>query len=212
VNNLLIIPNLIDRFFKKSYVIIVNNIVNDDNDGTKENTMKSSQPSFEDLKTNISNHMSLSFETEGFSPLVGKIFSHLLFASEPVSLQEMAEKLGVTKAAISVQVRTLEKHMLCHKLPTSSNRKDYYYISDDFSMIAVQTGIIKMKRVLQQIESTLTVFSQLTRVEEEERLSHDVSKRRFLEMQALHLMFLERLEGLEEEWNQRREQLFKETE
>src|SRR3982751_5868113 len=134
--------------------------------------MMSSQPTFEDLKTNISNHMSLSFETEGFSPLVGKIFAYLLFAPEPVSLQEMAENLSVTKAAISVQVRTLEKHMMCHKLPTSSNRKDYYYISDDFSLTAVKNSIMKIKRVRQQIESTLAVFSQLDSVKEEERPSH----------------------------------------
>jgi DNA-binding transcriptional regulator GbsR (MarR family) len=174
--------------------------------------MKSPRPSFEVLKNNISNHMSLSFETEGFSPLVGKIFALLLFAPEPVSLQEMAEQLGVTKAAISVQARALEKHMMCQKLPTSSNRKDYYYISDDFSMTAVRSSIAKMKRVHKQIESTLTVYSQLDPVEEDEKYSYDISKRRFLEMQALDQMFLERMDGLEEEWNLRREQLFKDPE
>ncbi|NHN28570.1 GbsR/MarR family transcriptional regulator [Paenibacillus agricola] len=164
--------------------------------------------SFVDLRTNISNHMSLSFEAEGFSPLVGKIFAHLLFASNPVSLQEMAEELGVTKAAISVQVRTLEKHMMCHKLPTSSNRKDYYYIADDFSMASVHSTITKLQSIRKLIESTLGVYSNLDAVEEFERPAHDVSKRRFIEMQALHEMFLERLVGFEEEWELRREKLF----
>jgi DNA-binding transcriptional regulator GbsR (MarR family) len=164
--------------------------------------------SFEDLRTNISNHMSLSFEAEGFSPLVGKIFAHLLFASTPVSLQEMAEELGVTKAAISVQVRTLEKHMMCQKLPTSSNRKDYYYIADDFSMTTVHSTITKIASIHKLIESTLGVYSNLDEVGELERPSHDASKRRFLEMHALHEMFLARLDGLEEEWRIRREQLF----
>lgn len=164
--------------------------------------------SFDDLRTNISNHMSLSFEADGFSPLVGKIFAHLLFASNPVSLQEMAEELGVTKAAISVQVRTLEKHMMCHKLPTSSNRKDYYYIADDFSMTTVHNTIAKVACIQKLIESTLDVYSNLGVVGELERPSHDASKRRFLEMQALHEMFLARLDGLQEEWIIRRKQLF----
>jgi DNA-binding transcriptional regulator GbsR (MarR family) len=167
-----------------------------------------SQLSFEDLKTNISNHMSLSFESEGFSPLVGKIFAYLLFAANPVSLQEMAEELSVTKAAISVQVRTLEKHMMCHKLPTSNNRKDYYYIADDFSMITVHATTTKIATVLKLIETTLVVYSNLDEVAEVERISHDASKRRFLEMQALYEMFLSRLDGIEEEWAIRREQLF----
>jgi DNA-binding transcriptional regulator GbsR (MarR family) len=170
--------------------------------------MNSAPLSFSDLKTSISNHMSLSFEAEGFSPLVGKIFAQLLFASNPVSLQEMAEELGVTKAAISVQVRTLEKHMLCHKLPTSNNRKDYYYLSEDFSMIAVQTSILKMKTIHHLIESTLNVYSSLAGVGELEQSSHDASKRRFLEMHALQEIFLARLDGLEEEWEIRRKQLF----
>lgn len=170
--------------------------------------MKSPQLSFEDLKTNISNHMSLSFESEGFSPLVGKIFAQLLFASSPMSLQEIAENLGVTKAAISVQARTLEKHMMCHKLPTSSNRKDYYYISDDFSMTTVQMMIMKIGDIQKMIESTLDAFSNLSDLEESDKPSHYASKRRFLEMQALHEILLARLDGLEEEWKVRREQLF----
>ncbi|SFL49770.1 DNA-binding transcriptional regulator GbsR, MarR family [Paenibacillus sp. 1_12] len=170
--------------------------------------MKSPQLSFEELKTNISNHMSLSFESEGFSPLVGKIFAQLLFASSPMSLQEIAENLGVTKAAISVQARTLEKHMMCHKLPTSSNRKDYYYISDDFSMTTIQIMIMKIGNIQKMIESTLNSFSNLAEVEESEQSSLYASKRRFLEMQALHEMLMARLEGLEEEWEVRREQIF----
>ncbi|MCR8634900.1 MULTISPECIES: GbsR/MarR family transcriptional regulator [Paenibacillus] len=170
--------------------------------------MKPSDHSFSSLKQQMSDHMSLSFENEGFSPLVGRIFAYLLFAAEPVSLQEMADQLGVTKAAISVQVRTLEKHLMCQKLPTSSDRKDYYYISEDFSMTAVQNSIIKMRRVLQQIESTLHLFNSLENIEQPERQSHDISKRRFIEMKELHQMFLNRLDGLEEEWNERRERLF----
>jgi DNA-binding transcriptional regulator GbsR (MarR family) len=170
--------------------------------------MKPSHHSFSDLKQGMSDHMSLSFENEGFSPLVGRIFAYLLFSAEPVSLQEMANQLGVTKAAISVQVRTLEKHLMCQKLPTSSDRKDYYYISEDFSMTAVRNSIIKMRTILQQIESTLQMFESLEKVDEQDLLSHDISKTRFIEMQELHRMFLNRLDGLEEEWEERRKKIF----
>lgn len=174
--------------------------------------MKLPHRSYAALKQNISNHMSLSFEAEGFSPLVGKIFAFLLAAPKPVSLQEMADELGVTKAAISVQVRTLEKHLMCHKIPTSNDRRDYYFISDDISMTSLKANIQKMKRIQQQIEHTLHIFDQLEDIEEEERSSHDACRRRFIEMQAMYEMFLNRLDGLEEEWNRRREQLFPQIE
>ncbi|TDF96621.1 GbsR/MarR family transcriptional regulator [Paenibacillus piri] len=170
--------------------------------------MRSAQHSYAGLKQRITDHMSLTFENEGFSPLVGRIFAYLLFSVEPVSLQEMADQLGVTKAAISVQVRTLEKHLMCQKLPTASDRKDYYYISEDFSMKAVQNSIVKMRGVLQQMESTLAQFNSLEQIEQEERRSYDISRRRFVEMKELHQIFLDRLDGLEEEWDERKKQLF----
>jgi DNA-binding transcriptional regulator GbsR (MarR family) len=119
----------------------------------------------------------------------------------------LAEQLGVTKAAISVQVRTLEKHLLCQKLPTSSDRKDYYYISDDFSMNAVKNSIVKIQRSVDQIELTLQLFNSLENVDAKDLPSHDMSRRRFIEMQALHQMYLNRLVGLEEEWDERRQKL-----
>jgi DNA-binding transcriptional regulator GbsR (MarR family) len=174
--------------------------------------MKPIHHSFVDLKQGMIDHMSLAFEHEGFSPLVGKIFACLLFSAEPVSLQEMADQLGVTKAAVSVQVRALEKQLMCQKLPTSSDRKDYYYISEDFSMTAVQNSITKMRRVLQQIDATVQLFNQLEQVEREEQRAYEMSRRRFIEMKELHQMFLNRLDGLEEEWNERRDKLFSESE
>lgn len=163
---------------------------------------------FTHLKLNISNHMSLSFENDGFSPLVGKIFAYLLFSPAPVSLQQMAADLGVTKAAISVQVRTLERHSMCYKLPTSNDRKDYYYIADDFCMTGVKSSIEKLRRIQQQIEFTLKVFATIAEVDEQEKPSYDACKRRFIEMQALYEIFLKRLDGLEEEWDERKKTLF----
>lgn len=162
---------------------------------------------FTALKTSISDHMSLAFENDGFSPLVGKIFAYLLYAPQPVSLQQMAEDLGVTKAAISVQARTLERHMLCHKLPTSSDRKDYYYIADNFCLTSVIASIQKLRGIQKQIEFTLAVLDSIPEVEEHEKPSFDACRRRFHEMQALYDIFLRRLDGLEEEWNERKSTL-----
>jgi DNA-binding transcriptional regulator GbsR (MarR family) len=150
------------------------------------------------------------FENDGFSPLVGKIFALLLFAPAPLSLQDMADQLGVTKAAVSVQVRTLEKHAMCHKLPKSSDRRDYYYIANDFSMIVVHSIIHKMQSVLEKIDSTLNQFQQIQDIDDEDRPAYDASKLRFAEMQALYRLFIEKLSGLEEDWKERRQRLYKE--
>lgn len=169
--------------------------------------MNEPQHTFSGLKQNVSNRMSLSFEADGFSPLVGKIFALLLFAPEPLSLQEMADQLGVTKAAVSVQVRTLEKHSMCHKLPTSSDRKDYYYISDDFTDSALRTTVMKIQTIQHQINATLDAFGAIRDVDKQDQASRNISERRYLEMEEMYKLLFSRLEGIEEEWMKLRKQL-----
>jgi DNA-binding transcriptional regulator GbsR (MarR family) len=169
--------------------------------------MNNSEVTLGELKHQVSDRVSLLFENDGFSPLVGKIFVLLLYAPRALSLQEMADQLGVTKAAISVQVRALEMHALCNKLAKTSDRKDYYYISDDFSMIAVKSAMSKMQSFLSYLDETLNAYTMIKELNVEEADSHDVSKRRLKEMRALYNMFMDRLEGLTDDWKERREKL-----
>lgn len=172
--------------------------------------MNSPPISFVDLKRSESNVMSLSFEAEGYSPLVGKIFSLLLFAPEPLSLQEMADQLGVTKAAVSVQVRTLEKNALCTKLATSSDRKDYYYISDDVNIITLKGTKQKIEVFKHHVQTTLETMKTIE-LQPEERASYDAAKRRYKEAAAMYQLILSRLEGIEEEWQLLKQKLDEEA-
>jgi DNA-binding transcriptional regulator GbsR (MarR family) len=163
--------------------------------------------SFEMLKQTINNHFSLTFEKDGFSPLVGKIFALLIFAPEPLSLQEIADRLNVTKAAISVQVRTLEQHCMCQRLARGSDRKDYYYIQDDFSTSIIHHTTDKMNTVHTRLDAMIQNMPSLHEMLEEDRASYQASKRRFIEMRALYQLFIERMEGIDEEWERRRQRL-----
>ncbi|MEK8129784.1 MarR family transcriptional regulator [Paenibacillus filicis] len=166
--------------------------------------------SFTELKRTVSLGMSQSFESEGFSPLVGKIFGVLLFASEPVSLQSLAEQLGVSKAAVSVQVRTLERNSMCQKLTASSDRKDYYYIADDVNAAALRSTKQKMQDMTQQVQSTLASIQDLSDISVDELDSYNAAKRRFAESVAMYRLITSKLEGLEEEWLQVRRELYEE--
>ncbi|WP_159884075.1 GbsR/MarR family transcriptional regulator [Paenibacillus puerhi] len=170
--------------------------------------MNQTPHSFTDLKRLVSHAMSQSFESEGFSPLVGRIFGLLLFAPEPVSLQSMAEQLGVSKAAVSVQVRTLERNSMCQKLTSSSDRKDYYYIADDVNATALRSTKQKMDAMTQQVQSTLSAMETLTDIAPDEQNSFQAAKRRFEESVAMYGLISSKLEGLEEEWLLVRQQLY----
>jgi DNA-binding transcriptional regulator GbsR (MarR family) len=160
---------------------------------------------YEELRSYLNEMMAKMFEEDGFSPLVGRIFSLLLFAPEPLSLQHMAEQLGVTKAAVSIQVRSLEKSGMCFKLARGNDRKDYYYIADDFSITVMQTLTQKLVGAMQGIEETIRRFPDVTDAEPGERPSLMAARKRLEEIRALHQIIYRRLDGLEEEWRQWKE-------
>ncbi|WP_171653029.1 GbsR/MarR family transcriptional regulator [Paenibacillus foliorum] len=159
----------------------------------------------EELKLNISNFMSLYLEHEGFSPLVGKMYTLLLFSSEPICLQQMADELSVSKAAISVQIRTMELKNLCHKVPIQNDRKDYYYITDDFGVNIVRNEIGKFNSVKQAVDGALAGFPEHFNVKSEDKVGCHVIKQRFKEMSMLCEMYISRMSDLNEEWQLRRQ-------
>jgi DNA-binding transcriptional regulator GbsR (MarR family) len=56
----------------------------------------------------------------------GQIYALLFIADEPLSLDEIAERLGVSKSNVSVNIRMLEDYNLVRKVWIKGSRKDYY--------------------------------------------------------------------------------------
>lgn len=56
----------------------------------------------------------------------GQIYALLFIADEPLSLDEIAERLGVSKSNVSVNIRMLEDYNLVRKVWIKGSRRDYY--------------------------------------------------------------------------------------
>jgi DNA-binding transcriptional regulator GbsR (MarR family) len=166
----------------------------------KGDTHKAMFKNFDEIRLCMSHFMSLHLENDGFSPLVGKIYTLLLFSSEPLCLQQIAEGLSVSKAAISVQIRGMVLRHLCHKVPIHNDRKDYYYITDDFEIHAFDTYTEKVKSVQQTLDGVLVAFPERGSLEPEDEQTYLVVKQRFKEMSLLCEMYIGRMRGLNEEW------------
>jgi len=153
-----------------------------------------------DIREEMSHHLSLLFENDGYSPLVGKIFAMLLFAPEPLSLQELADGLGVSKAAVSVQIRSMGRNALCRKLHKGNDRKDYYYLSDNISLKVIQSVSQKLLAGQQMVHTALEAINSLCQIEPEELAARDIVKLRMTELSAMYELSASRLRGLENEW------------
>ena len=68
----------------------------------------------------------------GFPKAMGAIYGAIYLSSEPVSLDELVEQVGVTKGAVSTNVRALERLNMVHRHVQLGDRKDYYTAEADF--------------------------------------------------------------------------------
>jgi len=68
----------------------------------------------------------------GFPKGMGAIFGVLYLSPAPLSLDEIVQQTGLTKGAISTEVRTLARMGLVHRSSKLADRKDYYEAEDDF--------------------------------------------------------------------------------
>lgn len=63
---------------------------------------------------------------------MGAIFAVLYLSPAPLSLDELTEQTGLTKGAISTNVRALSRMGLIHPVTKLGDRKDYYEAESDF--------------------------------------------------------------------------------
>ncbi len=68
----------------------------------------------------------------GFPRGVGAVFAVLYLAPAALSLDELVEQTGLTKGAISTNVRALARMGLVHRASRVGDRKDYYVAETDF--------------------------------------------------------------------------------
>lgn len=84
------------------------------------------------LKQDFTEGLSQISRFWGFPRGMGAIFAVLYLSPNPLSLDEIVQETGLTKGAISTEVRTLARMGLVHRSSKLADRKDYYEAEDDF--------------------------------------------------------------------------------
>ncbi len=68
----------------------------------------------------------------GYPRAMGALYGALYLSPSPLSLDELVPMVGVTKGAISINIRALEQLGMVHKQVRSGDRRDYYQADTDF--------------------------------------------------------------------------------
>jgi DNA-binding transcriptional regulator GbsR (MarR family) len=100
----------------------------------------------------------------GFPKGMGAIFAVLYLSPAPLSLDEIVQETGLTKGAISTEIRALARMGLVHRSSKLGDRKDYYSAETDFyaaiRSILQERQNSEFDRAVRSVKETLTKMDE----------------------------------------------------
>lgn len=122
----------------------------------------------------------------------GRIYAALYLSPGPLSLDEICEAIGASKATVSVQVRELLALGMVRKVWVRRSRRDYYEAVTDLWTIATE---VIGRRLEREVRSLLSVLDTVQPVMAAAPGAGDAVKERVMTMRAFLQMALAMLEG-----------------
>jgi len=96
----------------------------------------------------------------GFPKGMGAIFAVLYLSPTALALDEIVQETGLTKGAISTEIRVLARMGLVHRSTKLGDRKDYYSAEADFytaiKSILKERQNSEFDRAIRSVKDTLT--------------------------------------------------------
>ena len=115
--------------------------------------------SLSNIKQDFTEGLSQISRFWGFPKGMGAIFAVLYLSPTALSLDEVVQETGLTKGAISTEIRALARMGLVHRSTRLGDRKDYYTAESDF--YAAIRSILKERqnsefdRAIRSVKDTL---------------------------------------------------------
>jgi DNA-binding transcriptional regulator GbsR (MarR family) len=130
------------------------------------------------------------FARYGLPLTFGRVFGLLLISDDPLSLDDIAASLGVSKSSTSVTARELERLGIARRFAIPGSRRIVYEMGDDLEPIfeSQLTRVRQQQAVLDRTEPLLNTGRALERLHR---------------MQELHQFALQETESMRDRWRQR---------
>lgn len=140
----------------------------------------------EDIRNDLIHVIGEKAEKFGFSRIAGQLEGLLLFTNKPMSLDEMAERLEVSKGSVSTNIRLLERWKVVRKVYHRGARKNFYEIRGNIWDIEteIMSTIVKdeIERVKSLMSNCKTDLNAIQGTTEEENAEISFLQQRFSEI------------------------------
>lgn len=92
----------------------------------------------------------------GFSKIMGQLYGLLYLSTKPLTLDEMAENLSISKGNVSINIRALERWNMVKPVWVKGDRKDYYEAETEFWKIVKSVLREREKKEFDQALASLS--------------------------------------------------------
>ena len=126
----------------------------------------------------------------GLNNIMTQLYIILYFSHKPLSLNNMMERLEISKSSVSVNIRALEHYGAVKRIWIKGSRRDYYEAELDISKVALDRIKAMLGRQLNEIEKAVStthkIADSITPENKEEKESVNVFKERMSELKKLY--------------------------
>lgn len=143
------------------------------------------------------------YERFGHSELLGRVVGLLLCAEKPLTVDDISERLGVSRSPVNQISRRLEELNLVRRIRIPGDRKYYYEISPTVFLQAATNVYRLYEENLRVADTTLrAALGRLSEVAGEERSVLRTMCERLIDMREFHLHLLDAYRRFIDEWRE----------
>ncbi len=100
-------------------------------------------------------------ELMGFSDGMGRIYGYLYMSPLPLSLDDICERLSLTKGTVSLYLKQMEERNIIRRVRVRNNRKKFYEIIPDIHQVMSAIFQERLKKKIEVVLSTLDSSMEL---------------------------------------------------
>ncbi len=158
----------------------------------------------EKIKEEMLQDFAVAYRAFGLSKLMGRVVALLIYSTEPLSLDEIAQNLEMSKGPISQITRRLSEKHLIRKIWKPGSRKDYYEIMPELFENAFKNNFALIKN------NTKIARQLRTMVEQAEGEDLEILHQRLTEMERFYMLMEKHFQNFLDEWVAERKVLYAE--
>ena len=144
-----------------------------------------------DVRLAVADDIGRLYARYGLALSIGRVFGLLLASNQALSLDEIADALGISKSGASVAARDLERIGVVNRLGTPGSKRVVYEATDE--MESTFSGTFA------RVNDSLQAMHRA-----ESRLGAGKAKKRMREMVEVHEFWLRESNDMMERWRRRR--------